>query len=409
MNRRGFFKIASAGAISAGSAVFGLGEPRRVPPSERIGLAVIGAGSRGQELIRYFLRLPGVEIRALCDVYEPRFAQAQKIIGQRVATYDDYRRLLDRARDVDAVVVATPLHLHAEQVIAALDSGRHVYGEKTMAYDLEQSNRIVEAVRRTGKLYQVGHQYRYAPWYREALERIRAGEIGQPTHIFGYWHRNSTWRRPVPEPKYERLINWRMYRAYSGGLMAELGSHHVDFANWLFGALPETVMGSGGIDFYKDGREVWDNIEVVFRYPGGRTFTFSSLLNNHKVGYQIWIYGSGGSVELTLEDGTFYYERNRPVPSASSEVIERGVRTGASYSVRGDMPYRGPGASIKVPETAAGNPNFMACQAFIDAARRQSRPFADERVGWASSVCVHLANKAIEQGTRLRVADYVKG
>ncbi|MFH4325293.1 hypothetical protein WAJ71_22375, partial [Acinetobacter baumannii] len=80
-NRRGFFKIASAGAISAGSAVFGLGEPRRVPPSERIGLAVIGAGSRGQELIRYFLRLPGVEIRALCDVYEPRFAQAQKIIG----------------------------------------------------------------------------------------------------------------------------------------------------------------------------------------------------------------------------------------------------------------------------------------------------------------------------------------
>jgi predicted dehydrogenase len=102
------------------------------------------------------------------------------------------------------------------------------------------------------------------------MRHIREGEIGRVMHVYGYWHRNTNWRRPVPDPKFERLINWRMYKEYSGGLAAELGSHQIDVANWVFGALPETVIGSGGIDYWKDGREVDDNIQVVYLVPRGR-------------------------------------------------------------------------------------------------------------------------------------------
>jgi len=410
MNRRNFVKAVSAGALGAAVVGRGIGKTgamRAVAPSDQIRLGIIGPGSRGQELMRYFLRVPGVRMAGLCDVYEPRFAAARKITGEDTPVYHDHRRLLE-ARDLDAIIVATPLSFHAEHVIAALQSGRPVYGEKSMGFTVEHSEKIVEAVQRNGKHFQVGHQYRYAPWFQQVAQRVSKGEIGNVTHIYGYWHRNGNWRRPVPDPKFERLINWRMYKEYSGGLTAELGSHLIDFANWVFGATPESVVGSGGIDTYHDGRETNDNVQIIFRYPGGRTFVFSSLTDNAKVGAEVWIYGKDGSVEVTMEDALFFYEPKRatsPVPEATTE---RGVPTGATYRTRGEMPYRGPGSPVKIPEGAEGNPNFLACRSFIESLRNNSRPFADEHVGRASAVSVSLANKAIEAGRRIMFADHVK-
>ena len=416
MNRRKFARDVTACAL--GSAILGRGwvpgaraqaPGRAVAPADVVGVGVIGPGSRGQELMRHFLRVPGVSVRAVADVYEPRFAQARRLTKEETPASEDYRRMLER-KDLDAVVVASPLSLHAEHVTASLLSGRHVYGEKSMGYSVEHSDEIVEATRRSGRHFQVGHQYRYAPWFAEAIRRIRAGEIGRVTHVYAYWHRNNDWRRPVPEPKFERLINWRMYKEFSQGLMAELGSHHIDFANWVFGAVPDSVTGSGGIDFWRDGREVDDNVQAVFRYLGGRTLSFSALTQNHKVGNQLWVYGTEGSVELTMEDGAFYYEksRRRTQTPASAEIVERGVTTGATYSPRGDMPYRGPGAPIKVREGPGGDPTYLCCKSFVDSVRENKRPFADERVGWASAVSVALANKAIEEGRRVRFADHLQ-
>ena len=410
MNRRKFVKVISAGALGAAVVGRGVGrgrETRAVPPSDQIRLGIIGAGSRGQELMRYFLRVPGVRMTGLCDVYEPRFPAARKITGEDTPTYLDHRRLLE-ARDLDAVIVATPLSFHAEHAIASLQSGRHVYGEKSMGFTVGHCEKIVEAVRSSGKHFQVGHQYRYAPWFQQVVQRVGKGEIGSVTHIYGYWHRNGNWRRPVPDPKFERLINWRLYKEYSGGLTAELGSHLIDFANWVFGATPESVVGSGGIDTYHDGRETNDNVQIIFRYPGGRTFVFSSLTDNAKVGAELWIYGRDGSVEVTMEDALFYYEPKRaasPVPEATTE---RGVPTGATYRTRGEMPYRGPGSPVKIPEGAEGNPNFVACRSFIESLRNNTRPFADEGVGWGSAVSVSLANKAIEEGRRITFDAHVR-
>ena len=412
MKRRDFIKTASAGAAGLGASMVGLDavaktlEPRVVAPSDEIVVGVIGPGSRGKSIMRRMLRVPGVRIGALCDVYEPRLAEGRDITGETTAVYDDYRRLLDEATDLDAVLVATPPGLHATHMTASLERGLHVYGEKIMGFTIDDCNAIVAAAQHAGKWFQIGHQYRYAPWYREAVQRIREGEIGKVTHIFGYWHRNYNWRRPLPDPTLERFINWRLYRDTSAGLLAELGSHHIDVANWVFDEIPESVMGNGALTFYDDGRNVFDNIQAIFRYPGGGTFVFSSMIGNHKVGYQLNIYGTGGTVELTLQDGAFFYEPARANSAVPEELMERGVNTSASLSTEGDMPYRGPGMDIQTSEADA-DPNLLAVASFFESIRQNQRPFADEIIGWNSAVPVALGNKAIRSTTHIPFADHV--
>lgn len=404
MNRREFIERAG-GAVGAMSLLVSQGMAARVAPSDQINLAIIGPGSRGQQLMRTFLRVPGVRFTGICDIYEPRFEQARKITGEQTPVYRDHRKLLE-ARDTDAVIVATPLGTHCDIEVDVLESGRHLYGEKSLALTTEQCNRVLDTVGRSGKHFQTGLQYHYAPWFREALQRIRTGKIGKVTQIYAYWHRNNNWRRPVPDPKFERLINWRLYRENSGGLLAELGSHWINAANQIFGATPESVVGSGGIDYWKDGRETHDNVQVTFRYPAGQTLFFSAITTNRFVGSQVEILGTGGTMVLTEADGTYYYEpggASSAVPEGL--IMEHGVVTGASF--KAELPYRGPGEPIRVPEGTAGNPDFLACRAFIDSLRSNTRPEADEHMGWNEGVAVALGNKAIDEGRRIKFADYV--
>src|SRR5947209_12078621 len=166
INRRQF--LGSAAGAVAGLKALAEGEQaaRPVAPSDRVTLGIIGPGSRGQALMHAFLRVPGVRFAALCDVYAPRFAQAQKVTGEATPTFTDYRRLLE-VKDLDAVIVSTPLSLHAEHVVAAAQRGVHIYGEKSLGLTVEDCNQIVAAVERGGKFFQIGHQYHYAPWYEE--------------------------------------------------------------------------------------------------------------------------------------------------------------------------------------------------------------------------------------------------
>jgi predicted dehydrogenase len=361
----------------------------RITDSSPFRLGIIGPGSRGQELVRSFLRVPGVKIVAAADVYPTRFAELNQTCGYQVASHADYRALLDR-KDLDAVVVATPLGLHAEHVLPALESGHHVYGEKTMAYTIDDAKKIVNATAAHKRIFQIGHQYRYSPWIRAAVARVQQGEIGDVTHIMAYWNRNNNWRRPVPDPSLERLINWRLYNQWSLGLLAELGSHHMDIANWVFGCTPTSASASGSICTYHDGRETDDNVQAILSYPGGRRFIFTSMTNNAKMGDQLWLYGSKGSLNLTLEDATFFYEPHRIVKTPAKDP--KAVITSASYSPSGEMPYRGPGKPVQV--TTAEDPTTASTRAFVYCVRTGTRPIADEHVGFGSALAVVQSNQA---------------
>jgi predicted dehydrogenase len=405
MNRRDFLHSASAAAL-ASTTIARAATSTAAPAVKPIRLGVIGAGSRGQEDLRQFLRVPGVSVSAICDIYPPRYAQVDRLAGKEVPHTADLNTFLSRD-DIDAVLIASPVACHAEHVLATARTGRPIYGEKALGFTVQDNHDILAAVTTAKIPFQIGHEYRYAAWAQEAIRRVHAGDIGTHTHCYAYWHRNGDWRRSVPSPdpdkKLEHLINWRLYRETSGGLGTELGSHHIDMANWVFGEQPGSVLGTNSIVRYHDGRTVGDNVQSVFGYSEGRRLVFSSLTDNAKCGCEFWVYGTEGSVQITIEDATIYYEKKRSnAPSAdkaaSKTVVERGIVTGASYSTAGEMPYRGPGEKIATPN--AEDPTLAACRSFIGAVRGEHAVLADVHTGFRSAMPCSVAQDAVFAETR---------
>src|SRR5258708_3636531 len=303
LNRRQFAKSAAAIAAALGLANFEVPElfPTAQAGSAPVNWGMIGTGSRSLDLLRPLSTITNGKCVALCDIYRPNLEKGAKTIGGNPTLYDDDQRRLPERKDIDAVMTVTPLDRHAKMTLAALDAGKHVFCEKPMVFNEAEIRAVRDAVAAHPKqVFQVGLQRRYSQIYRMGMEMIRRGALGKVTHVYAHWNRNSDWRRPVSDPKLERQINWRMYKEYSGGLMAELGSHQMDIAAWAFGSDPRSVIGHGGIDYWKDGREVYDNVHVIYEYPGGQKAVFTSMLNNVHYEFGEHILGDAGTMELTL-------------------------------------------------------------------------------------------------------------
>ena len=176
----------------------------------------IGTGTEGCTLLKFLATIPEGRCIATCDIYPPNLKKGVETIGSNPETYVEYRKMLER-KDMDAVFIATPLNLHAQMVVDALNAGKHVFVEKTMYFKEEEGDLIRKAMDDHPKqVLQVGLQRRSSVLYQVAMEMIRKGALGKVMFVRAQWDRNSNWRRPVPDPKFERLINWRMYKEYFG-------------------------------------------------------------------------------------------------------------------------------------------------------------------------------------------------
>ena len=242
VTRREFLK--SAATVAAATSLTGLGAPAILSAQSAgnpVRYGFIGTGTEGCTLLKFLATIPEGRCIATCDIYPPNLKKGVETIGSNPETYTEYHKMLER-KDMDAVLIATPLNLHCQMVVDALNAGKHVFVEKTMYFKEEEGDMIRKAMAANPKLVvQVGLQRRSSVLYQVAMEMIRKGALGKIMFVRAQWHRNSNWRRPVPDPKFERLINWRMYKEYSGGMLAELASHQIDIANWAIGAEPISV------------------------------------------------------------------------------------------------------------------------------------------------------------------------
>ena len=212
----------------------------------------------------------------------------------------------------------------------ALDAGKHVFIEKSMFFKEAEAEQIRQAVAVHPKqVLQVGLHRRSGVLFQIAIEMVRKGALGKVLLVQSRVTTNGSWRRPVADAKYERLINWRMYREYSGGLMAEMGSHYIDIANWVFDAEPVSVIGTGGIDYWKDGRETQDNVQAIFDYPDGRRHTFNSMLFNGHHANGVVIMGDQGTLDLKDDRGIYFRE---PVAKISTGAAKENWWAGATVS-----------------------------------------------------------------------------
>ncbi len=378
----------------------------KVSPNDTLRLGVIGTGGRGINLMETLQEIAGTEVVACCDILPFRLEKAMEKASKKAKSYIDYRSLLDD-QSIDAVIISAPLHLHFEMAKDSLDAGKHVYCEKTMTFTIEEAKKLGSIVENSDKVFQVGYQHRYNKLYSNVKDIINGEDFGTLSHIECYWNRNGDWRRPVPDPKFERIINWRMYREFSGGLMAELTSHQINIVNWMVGATPVKVMGAGGIDYWKDGRETYDNIHVLFEYPDGLKVNCTSLTTNAQMGFQMKFYGKNGSIQIVREDNynaRLWVEPTYLASMTTDQTEEADGTSGATELLKKGDP-------IPLFAAEAGKedrePTLYSLQAFADCVRNNKEPLVGYESGKKSAICVALANKAMQTQQIVRWADFV--
>ena len=255
--------------------------------------------------------------------------------------------------------------------------------EKTLAKGYQGISELVNKANQSKSIFQTGHQYHSSRLYTHVVNLIKEGQVGNITAFECQWNRHGNWRRPVPEPQYEKAINWRMYREFSGGLTAELASHQIDFVNWVLNETPDQVMGVGGVDYWKDGRETYDNVHLIYSYPNGVKVNFTYLTSNAKDGYQIKVIGDKGTIIIDMENAWFY-----PEGKENNKVL------GEVDGVSGATAYwdKEKGSKINLEHL---NPSQQALLDFRHAILNNKQPKSDSITGAKTAICVQMGLDAM--------------
>jgi predicted dehydrogenase len=315
-NRRAFF-----GELAAGAAVWssrGLASSRVIGANDRIGFALIGGGARGKEIFGAALKCKNVEPIAVADVYTRRLDEV-KAIAPGIHTYRDYRKLLED-KAVDAVLIATPQHQHVLSFVAAIQAGKDVYQEKTLAFNPGHARRMRKALQDSGRVVQVGMQMNSGEGLGKARELVAGGKLGELTAIQAHHFRNAPyggWLRKIPEDcdtqhidwslfeaeakpypfDPQRYINWRFYWDYSGGNVFENMVHQVGF--WTAALdldVPAAVSMTGG-NFRSPKMQVPDTMNVCMSHAGKLMFNWISMFGNDYFGEtDDYAFGSNGTM-----------------------------------------------------------------------------------------------------------------
>jgi predicted dehydrogenase len=394
---------------------------------EPLRIGSIGPGSQGQFDLRKVLRVPGVQCVAVCDIFEPNLNAGKQIAQVHDdSAYSDYRRLLDR-KDIQAVLVTVPLPLHAQIVVDALEAGKHVFCEKLMAYTLADARRMARTAKRTGKVLQIGHQRSSSIGYNHAYELLNSKKVcGRVTHVRAQWNRNGSWRRSLPKGQIlggqdfwhdeEHLVNWRLYKRTSQGLMAELGSHQIQVVNWFLNSAPTAVMGVGGVDYWKDGRDVWDNVQVIYEYPEGVKVTYQSLTTNQFDGFQEEFMGDKGTLITTVGDngldkGLLYREPKAETLDWAGYTEKEKGPNGKEGILLNASATKKLATGAKIGEetlTTSGDGKDGYDMEFYNwvASIREGKPvYCDAEVGYKTAVAIIKANEAIQRQSRVVIPD----
>ncbi|MCZ2146581.1 MAG: Gfo/Idh/MocA family oxidoreductase [Bryobacterales bacterium] len=330
------------------------------PPNDAVRVAVIGVGNRGAYLLRHVLNVPGIRIVALCDLDAERLQAAEKAAserGHKPRTYEDFRKMLDDGKDIDAVIIATPVDTHKMIAITALEVGKNVYCEKPMAVKPEDVRLMVNAAHNAKGIFQAGFQLRHDPNRRAAMEFIHGGGIGKVLYMHGTRHTGDLPRKTA----------WYFDRTRSGDNIVEQACHILDLFVWAAGKPPLRAFGSGGINLYKDepaGRTTMDNYSVIYEFPNDVRVNFSHIYFDPAgfSGIKERVWGEKGAMDL-----------------AAAAWMEPGRK--------GEW-------KLEVPD-AGKDSTYQSLEAFIGNARNKSKPLNDADSARLSTLVAMMGRKSI--------------
>jgi len=334
-------------------------------------LGFIGLGDRGRQLLGAALASTNARVTALCDIDPAKLKRSLQIArgsegaGAGPQGFTNYRALLD-SRDVDAVVISTPVDLHLPQTLTALAAGRHVYGEKPLGLTVEECRQLraacVEAEGR-GQIYQCGLQRRYNPRYRESVRYLRGGEAGRILFVRAQWHGVASSRKNKP---------WLFRQEKSGGMVLEQGTHQFDVFNWVLSSTPVAAVALGGLNHSAVSaplQNTMDHYGAVLEYPGGAKVQLSHM------NYSIPDRRFSGAYELVFCEN-------------------------AGVDVANAMAWDASGKSHELCQ-ARGNETHLAMESFIESLVDGKRPDADIEVAYNATLSSLLCARALERGGRV--------
>ncbi|MBL8229288.1 MAG: Gfo/Idh/MocA family oxidoreductase [Bryobacterales bacterium] len=406
VSRRSFVKTSAAMAPAVLSA-------QNV--NSELQVAWIGTGSRGYYLMERAYKGNGkpFKVVATCDTYDGNLAKGkdrvQTMGGNTPKTTKDYREIL-ADKSVDAVVIATPEHLHYPMTMAALKAGKNIYVEKPLAHTIEEGWDILKAAEQAGKVVQVGTQNRSNTLYQEARDMVQKGMIGEIHYVRAFWYRNSlpdnpAWRYTIPADTNEqntdwqkflgaspkrpfhkgRYFQWRLYWDYSGGISTDLLVHQTDISNFVCGkTVPSSCMASGGVYRWTDAnddREVPDTFSALYEYPGKFHINYSCYFGNVNYGYGEQFMGNEGTIEVL----------NRQILTFTPEKF--GGKAPAHVAARKEIKIERPGNDNLAVESHITN--------WLEAIRGKAKLIAPVQVGQQAAISGHLATLSFRNNKKV--------
>jgi predicted dehydrogenase len=407
LTRRRFVKGLAMGAAAAGFLPDGL---RGGGAAERVRMGFIGVGNRGDQVLDAFLSHADAQVVAICDVYKPYLEAAARKAGGSPKGFADYRALLD-SKDVDAVVIATPDHWHALQMIDACRAEKDVYVEKPLSLTISEGRRMVEAAKRSKRVVQVGIQRRSSPYCRQAAEIVRSGGLGKVTVAKSYHVLNESpmgigkappseppegldwerWLGPAPRVPYSSsrsFYKFRWFWDYSGGQLTNFGTHYLDQIQWSLGrTAPRSVTAVGGKLGLDDDREIPDTLEVTWMYDGGTLVTFSQYnltgAPPSSKGSEVEFRGTLGTLYLGYGGLEVVPEQVRLHPVPARSPLDRHPPEGTEARI----------APLKVPGRIQDADH---ARNFLDCVKSRKEPSCDIETGHRSTTATLLGNIALK-------------
>lgn len=378
-------------------------------------LAWIGTGGRGYYLMErlYKGNAKPFKVVATCDTYDGNLARGKDRIqtmgGNTPKATKDFREIL-ADKSVDAVVIATPEHLHYPMAIAALKANKHIYLEKPLAHTIEEGAEIVKLAEKVGRVVQVGTQNRSNTLYQKAKEMVSKGMIGDIHYVRAFWYRNSlpdnpAWRYTIPADANEqntdwqkflggapkrpfhkgRYYQWRLYWDYSGGISTDLLVHQTDISNFVCGkTTPTSCMASGGVYRWTDAaddREVPDTFSALYEYPDKFHINYSCYFGNVKYGYGEQFMGNEGTIEVL----------NRQILTFTPETFNG--KPPAHVAARKEERIELPGNDNLAVESHIKN--------WLGAIRGQDKLIAPVQVGQQAAISGHLATLSFRNNKKV--------
>lgn len=400
------FLVQTAGALGAVAILpdFSLANRWTSPAPMSVGL--IGAGRQGRLILAELAKFENVTVGALCDTDASRRESGSKRAGGSVQAYATHAELLDKAKDVSAVIIATPTHTHKAIALDCIQAGKSVYCEAPLAHTIDDCRAIAAAAAASKAVFAVGFEGRSNPVYKLARTFFLSDAVRDFVGAQAQSFRKETWRFPAPpgsDSARERAENWRLDPEISTGLAGELGSHQLDVVNWYTDDVPVSVFGRGAVLANADGRTVADTIDCIFSFENKSAFTYNASLGNSFGGRFEVLRGTNAAIKLAWSHGWMFKEADAPTQGWEVYANRQQFFNDEGITLIADATKLAARGELKEGVGLPNKPLYYALSDFLKSVT-EGKPVACSAAAGAKSTIVSIiANQAVRESKSLPI------